>query len=161
MDLLTRIEYNISNLIQTISQGSYYFNWGPSNELDLAKAQFPCAQIFIENENCLDDPDGTSSNMYFQEVIFRIEVYATLDQEIDNPRFAINQELNKALVDLKRLFGNNWSLEYQGVAPADTIMYTGMTREYIEHNDVFVPSKMITNWRVRYEQDRTNPDIIA
>lgn len=161
MDLLTRIEYNLTNLIQNIEQGSYYFNWGPSNELDLAKAEFPCAQIFLENEDCLDETEATSSDMYFQEVIFRIEVYATLDKYIENPRFAINQELNKALSDLKRLLGTNWSLTYNGVAAADTIMYRRSYREYIEHNDVFIPSKMLTYWRVRYEQDRLNPDVIA
>src|SRR5574344_1919939 len=106
MDLLTQIEYNMKNLIENISQGSYYFNWGQSNEIDLCKVnQFPCAHIYLESEDCLDDPNGSANNMYFQQVTFRIEVIARHEVEMDNPRFTINQELNKALEDLKRLFG--------------------------------------------------------
>lgn len=156
-DLLTTIEYEMVKKIEGMTEGLYHFNWDSCNQLDVAKMEFPNAQIYLENENCLDSASGSNNQAYFQEVTFRIEVLARLEEECDNPRFDINVELNKALSDLKRVFGSDYSVN----GSVDTIMYTGSNREYIRNNDIFIPAKLITRWNVRYEQDRSDPDVFA
>lgn len=156
--ILTQIEEKMKTMIGSMEKGSYHFSWDQNiNEVDLAKSSFPTAAIYVEDENNLDDPDGPDSNAYFQEVNFRIEVYARLEEEMSNPRWEINKALNKCLDDLKKVFGSNYNMD--GVC--DKIMYQGSNREYINNNDVFIPAKLITRWLVEYEQDRDNPDIIA
>lgn len=166
--ILTKIEDEMYNLIAGMTTGDYHYNWGTVNELDMAKMQFPSALIYVEEEESLDDPNGAWSQAYFNEVNFRIEVMARLDREYENPVFEINRELNKCLDDLKKLFGGDpinadaiarggkgWNLN----GTADTMMYSGSRREEMKAaGDIFVPTKLITNWIVRYEQDRTNPD---
>lgn len=156
-DLLTKIEEAMKNAILSMEQGLYHFNWLSCNEEDMAKSSFPVANIYLEDETSLDDPDGPSNNMYFQEVLFRIEVLVKLEEEYSQPRFAINEQLNLALSDLKRLFGSDYSIN----GTVDTIMYKDSSREYIQRNDIFLPTKLITHWVVKYEQDRTDPDVIA
>lgn len=152
--ILTQIEEEMAELIESTRLGDYWFDWGPCNQHDMAKMKFPTALIYLGQEDSLDETDGAWGQAYFNDVIFRIEVYADLDREYESPVFEINKEFNKALDDLKRLFGTEWGLK----GAADTIMYVGSEREETKNGDIFVPGKLITRWRVRYEQDRLNPD---
>jgi hypothetical protein len=154
---LTQIEEKMYELIGAMYFGPYHFTWGSVNEEDVAKNVFPSALIYLEDENNLDDKNGAWGGAYFNEVVYRIEVKAQLDREYSNPVFEINKELNKALDDLKKLFGNNWSLD----GATDTIMYIGSKRQQEKLGDILVPSKLITRWLCRYEQSRTSPDELS
>jgi hypothetical protein len=153
---LTLIEEQMASLIGAMSIGSgYNFNWGSVNEIDKPKWEYPAAWITLENENNIDEPDGAWSNTYLQEAFYEIMVQTRLDQEVSSPIWEIDKELNMALDDLKKLFGANYSISGR----CDTIMYKGMTREFITQGDVFIPKRMITRWRIQYTQNRENPSI--
>lgn len=154
--ILTQIRNAMVEMIEGIELGSYHYIWH-ANQPDAAKMQFPTANIFLETETSLDDPNGPDSDMYFQECTFRIEVTAQLEQEMENPRWSIQDQLDKALDDLKCLFGNDYSVD----GTADIIMYRGSNIEYRRNNDIFIPARLITRWIVRYEQDRRSPDTVA
>lgn len=155
--LLTTIEDKMYALIAGMQAEPYNNVWGTVNERDMAKAKYPMAVIYFDGEANVDDANGTWSEAYYNEVTFRIEVKAQLDAQYDNPVVQIRQNLYLALDDLKMLFGNNWNLE----SACDTIMYRGA--EIIEERagDILVPSRMVTRWLVRYEQDRQIPTQVA
>lgn len=157
--ILTQIEESMVSLIQGMLPGLYHYTWGSQsvNEQDLAKATFPCAMIYLESDTSLDDPNGSHCGAYYHESIYRIEVKARLEEERANPKWAINAELNKAFDDLRKLFGRNYNLS----GACDTIMYQSMQREFVSNGDIFIPSKMITYWVVRWESDRSDPDLVA
>lgn len=157
--ILTQIEEAMASEIQAMQPGLYKYTWGAQsvNETDLAKVTFPCANIYLDSDTSLDDPTGSHCGAYFHESIFRIEVFARLEEERANPRWAINAELNKAFDDLLKLFGRNYNVS----GTCDTIMYRDMQREFVRNGDIFVPSKMITYWIVRWESVRTDPDLVA
>jgi len=155
--ILTQIEDKMYDLILSMQLGTYNYRWSTVNEQDMAKTTFPQALIYQDVENNLDERSGTWGGAYFNEVLFRIEVRPELDKEYSNPVFQINREFNKALDDLKQLFGRNWNL----VGASDTIMYTGSERVYELNGDIFVPGKLITRWLVKYEQDRVEPTTVC
>lgn len=155
--ILTQIEDKIYDYIRGMKTGPYHFSWGTVNERDLAKAAFPSALVYVDEEESLDEPDGAWGSAYFNEVSFRIEVIARTEVEYENPVFDINRDLNKALDDLKKVFGTNWSLDLTG----DIIMYRGSSREEIRNGDIFIPKKLITRWTVRYETSRTDPTEVS
>jgi len=155
--ILTQLEQAIADCITSMDTGLYHYRWTTVNEPDLAKCEFPCAAIYMENDTSLDDPNGPDSGMYMHETIYRIEVVARLESEVANPRWAINAELNKAFDDLLRLFGRNWSL----MGYTDTFMYQSSRREYLRTNDIFIPSKLVTYWRAKWESDRILTDQVA
>jgi hypothetical protein len=156
--ILTQIEEKMAELISNIDTASYNFVWSSIvNERDLAKRSFPSAVIYFEDEGNVDDQNGTWSQAYYNEVIFRIEVRAKLSSEYENPIVEIRKELYKCLDDLKMLFGTNWNLDYT----CDTIMYKSGTIVEEASNDIFIPSRLVTKWLVRYEQDRQQPTVTA
>jgi len=63
--------------------------------------------------------------------------------------------MNKALDDLKQLFGINYNLT--GVC--DTIMYRRSVRVEKPNGDILIPAEMETFWRVQYTQSRTDPTV--
>jgi hypothetical protein len=155
--ILTQIKNAMVDYITGMQCGLYHFEWC-AQEPDLAKAsKFPIAIVTLESDDSLDDPDGPDSGMYQNSTIYNIEVYAKLQQEVANPRDAINDELDKAFDDLRKLFGINHKLG----GACDHIMYRSMSRDVIANNNILVPSKMHTTWRVMWESDRQNPDQVA
>lgn len=155
--LLSDLEDKIAELINGIDSGPYNYHWGKSNERDMAKAEFPVANIYLESEDSLDEPDGAWSRAYFSEVTYRIEVMAQLDGEYENPPVEIRKMLYKCLDDLKRLFGKYWNLD----GTCNVFMFRGMEIVEQPSGDVFIPSKMITRWLCRYESDRLDPTVVA
>ena len=156
--ILTDIESRMAGLIGDMSIGDgYNFDWGSVNELDKSKWSYPAARIRLESEENQDDLEGAWARAYLQEAIYVIEVQTMLYEEAPQPTWVIDAELNKALDDLKRLFGINYSVS----GKCDVIMYVNMTREMFVHGDMMVPKRMFTRWRVRYTQDRQDPSISA
>lgn len=157
--IITLIEQGMANAIADMEEGPYNFNWTAQgvNQPDMAKASFPTAEIMLQSEDNLDEPDGPWADGYLQEATYVIRVRARLSEETDVPTWEINAELNKALDDLKKLFGTNYSVS----GYCDLIMYTGMERIDEPGGDIFMPKAMLTRWRVRYSQDRRTPTQVA
>ena len=152
--ILSKIEAAMAEHIEGMSVGDgYYSDWGSVNEPDISKQEFPSAEILVESEACLDEKEGVWSQVYEQEANFLIRVRVALDNEVETPLYEINAELNKALEDLKRLFGRNYTVSDS----CETIMYRGMQRLVDKGNDIFRPAYLETRWLVRYTQDRQEP----
>lgn len=153
--ILTRIQDGMASKIGTISKSDGYFcNWGSINEPDIAKQEFPSAEITFDNEDCLDETDSAWSNAYNQEAHFIIRVRAALANEETTPFYKINEELNKALEDLKRCFGIHYTASENA---CEIIMYQGAQRINDNSNDIFRPAYLDTRWLVKYTQVRTDP----
>jgi hypothetical protein len=157
-DILTKIEAGMAATIAAITKGNGYFNdWGTINEPDTARQTFPSAEIMIDTEECLDEDGGVWSQAYEQKCTYMIRVRTSLNNEENTPAYEINRELNKALSDLKRAFGR----DYTASDSCDTVMYVGMNRITDRNNDIFRPAYMETKWTVRYTQNRLEPTINA
>jgi len=154
---LQSIEDAMVTLIESMIAGPYNYAWGSCNQRDMAKQLWPNAVIYFENEENVDEEDGSWMQAYYNKVMFRIEVRTRLDAEYSNPVVEIRKELYKCLDDLKMVFGINWNIS----GTCDTIMYRGSEIIEEQANDIFIPSKLVTNWLVRYEQDRKDPTITA
>jgi len=151
-DVLSRIEGDMATKIEAMSSGPYFYKWGSVNEEDRAKQIWPSAEIRLIEEVNLDEEGGAWSNAYMNVATYEIWVRATLEQEVADNYYAINERLNRALHDLKKCFGINYSL-----APCGLIMYQGMRRESERTADSLMPVRMITSWRVQYTQERSDP----
>ena len=139
----------------TITDG-YYSNWITVNERNLSIGSFPRAEVYYSDEKNMDTLAGASDLAYTIEVSFEIHVFVTVQQSSKNPLFDVLAEFDKALDDLKMLFGNNSSVN----STCDSFMFTEMKRE-AEAKDQFIPTKMITKWRAVYSQDRKAPSLYA
>lgn len=156
--ILTRIEEAMESLIKTMRYPEYNYNWYTVNQPDLAKVTFPCATIKLDpQERNLDETNAAHAGCYYNEDLFIITVTGKLDTETDLPTFEINKIHNKALDDLKKIFGINNSID----DTADVILYRSAIRNIKRNGDIFVPGELITNWIVRYTQDRHNPTQIG
>jgi hypothetical protein len=156
--ILTEIEHAMSDYISEMSVGTgYNFDWGSVNEPDVARQTFPSAEIAIVSETNRDDTDGVWSQGYEQEVVFALRIRVSIDNEEMTPAYAVNADLNKALDDIKRLFGNHYTMSDY----CETLMYMGMVRVTDARNDIFRPSYMDVQIRCRYTQDRKNPLVNA
>jgi hypothetical protein len=154
MPILTQIENSLAEAISSIKQSNGYYNdWGSINEPDVAKQDFPSAEIILESEECLDETTGAWSQSYNQEATFLIQVRACNDNEEDIPVYEINKKLNSALEDLKKLFGTFYTIS----GNCELIMYRGSLRMQDPNNDIFRPSYLHTRWLIKYTQDRKNP----
>jgi hypothetical protein len=152
--VLTKIEEGIESYILTIRRSTdYYFDWYTVNETDVASQTFPSAEIFIDSEECQDEEDGVWAGGYNQHVYLTIRVRMETANEETNPTYDINKELNKALDDLKRMFGNQYTVSDS----CDTMMYKGMIRVLDRSNNILRASYMDTQWFIKYTQDRKNP----
>lgn len=152
--ILTRIEEAMASRIAALRKSDgYYLNWGTVNEPDVAKQKFPSAEIVLDYEECLDETDTAWSGAYNQEAHYVIRIRAQLDNEEVIPFYEINKELNKALEDLKKLFGNHYTVS----DACETIVYQGAQRIVDRGNDIFRPAYLDTKWLVKYTQVRIDP----
>lgn len=153
--ILTRIESAIETLIKTMRTPTYNYDWNCVNILDLAKCTFPSAVVIL-NPNEINI-DNSADDLYQNEVTFDIEVIGSLSSEEQQPRIKINEVHNKCLDDLKKIFGINYSLN----CTCDTIRYISSRREFRKNNDILLPGKLITNWKVSYCQSRIDPTTLG
>jgi len=109
----------------------------------------------VEAERCVDESDGAAAQLYTNEVDFLIIVRSQLASVVDIPNYSVNADHNKALDDLKKLFGTNYHI----TNTCDRIMYKSSEREIKKNGDIFVPGDMLTRWVVYYRQDRQSPEI--
>jgi hypothetical protein len=131
---------------------SYNFNWKTINQPDEALGDFPRAIIHHAAENCIDEMTGQDAQSYTNNVVFVIQVKGSQGWN-DNANFMIRSNLRLALDDLKKLFGQDTSIN----GTCEAVMYRSSQVIPINQNDIQRPSHMNTNWMVRYAQDRIDP----
>jgi hypothetical protein len=155
----SKIEENI--LAIAVVDG-FNFDWD-SNTRDLTQAQFPNFYVRMINEVNLDFDSGeTNFQSYDNEVETQITIWTKNDDSGYDPQRISEDELDKAEDDLKRLFGDSGQQgSTLGGVGADMFYYMGSETDYFESNDIFVPSKRTLKFRLRYTQDRLDPEQIA
>lgn len=154
--ILSQIEDSMKELIESMQPGAYHYSW-MVNCPDRSKATFPLANIYLESDNSQDNIGGSSNQEYTHVSIYRIEVITKFEQEMDNPQFQVNVDLNLAFDDLLKIFGVYPNLR----GKCDTIMYLSMSREFSKTGDIMVPAKMITRFRVEWESSRVEPSHVV
>jgi hypothetical protein len=151
--ILDYIELNIKIMILGMTKsGGYNFDWRTVNQPDEALGGFPRAVIVSPGENCIDLLTGQDAQSYANDVLFGIQIKGQQDWN-DNANFMIRSSLRLALDDLKRLFGNNTSIN----GTCEVAMYKSSQVININQNDIQRPSHLNTSWLVRYTQDRLDP----
>ena len=125
--ILTNIETQIAVLIDGMTVvGGFNFDWGISNEDDLAiKNKYPNAEIFVVAEEGDDEDEMNHAEAYGITATVEIHVTSKLTSADKNPKFTINAKHNLALDDLKKLFGGNQHLNNT----ANVILYRSMDRD--------------------------------
>lgn len=151
--ILTRIENKMKELIESMAPGAYHYSWSV-NCPDRSKVTFPLANIFLESDVSLDSRGGASNDMYMHESVFKINVTTKLEQEVGNPLWDVNVDLNLALDDLLAVFGRHPTLD----GMTDVIMYRDMIRTFSKNGDLLIPVSMETRWVCTWESDRRYPD---
>lgn len=157
--ILTNIEAQMVTIIEAMTTvAGFQFTWGTANQPDKALQDAAMvAEIYLQNEDNLDEPDGVDSNSYLNAVFFEIKVQSTNTALAATPIFGVNAIHNKALDDLKKAFGTNYHLNNT----ANSIMYRNSTREVLPAGDLFTPGVMTSIWRVDYAQDREDVTVNA
>lgn len=154
VDILTKIEEAMAERIGALStRDGYYLDWGTINEPDIARQEFPSAEIMLDYEDNIDETNSSWSGAYNNEAHYIIRVRCSLANEEVTPIYEINKQLNLALSDLKRLFGIHFTVSDS----CETIMYQGVQRQTDNSNDIFRPKYMDTKWLVKYTQVRIDP----
>lgn len=158
--LPTAIRNQIISMINGIDgTGDYYFDWaGVSPSMfDLNKiTAYPTATVETGNENNLDDFNTMNGGLYWNEIDVRIHAFVQVDESAlaitENPIDHIDNEIDKAVEDLKRVFGNSQNLG----GTCQNSMYNGYEKYYTE--DFNRPAYFIFKLKVQYRQIRTNPE---
>lgn len=153
--ILNDQETAIETLIKTMTiWNGYNFDWTTVNNRNYALGAWPRAEVYIIEEENLDDVNGISSMDYTNRVVYEIHVAGKLTTSSNNPFFDINSIHNYAIDDLKRLFGDPDNRSVSDTC--DSFLYKGFKRE-LKSVDQFTPNKIVTKWVATYSQDRQNP----
>ena len=166
------IRDNVATLIGAMRYSDgYNLDWSPCNQIDVpvryvfvdeATQRYvyvPHAMVTLGDEECVDDDNAAWSGSYTNEITLQIRVDAPQVLESINPNFSIDDPIDYAIDDLKRLFGKNPSANSAGCLP---IMYKGAKKaEMYKTGDIFLPKYIETEWLVRYVQDREEPSQLS
>lgn len=117
---------------------------------------YPAAvKVECKAEDNEDDNGGADYETYNNIMTVTIKTVDRLSSEPTNPIDAANVLTSRMLHDLKRLFGINYSIN--AGCDAEFIQYVGSEVEETVTKDVFQAVNLISTWKVRYRQRRTNP----
>ena len=166
------IRDNVATLIGSMRYADgYNLDWSPCNVIETPQryvfldestqryVYVPHAIVTLGDEECVDDDNATWAGGYTNEVTMEIRVDAPQVLETLNPNFSIDDPIDYAIDDLKRLFGLNPSANSAGCLP---IMYKAARKaEMYQTGDIFLPKYIITEWLVRYVQDRASPSQVS
>lgn len=155
--LIDSIELNIKIMILGMTRaGGFNSDWQTVNQPDEAIGAFPRAVIISPLETCVDTLSGQDAQSYTNDILFGIQVKVQQDWT-DNAQFMIRSSLRLALDDLKKMFGNNTSIN----GTCEVVMYKNSQVININQNDIQRPSHLNTSWLVRYAQDRLDPMVVS
>jgi hypothetical protein len=151
--LISLIENKIVDLIGSLTvAGGFNYDWNGVIEGDIHTAVFPSANLVLEEEKNIDEPEGEEivgptgafSEAYYNAIRFVIKIGGTVGGNVTPDRHAFY----KALDDFKKIFGINYTLDNSG---ASAILYRGF--KMVNAGGIL----METTWLVRYYQNRKEP----
>ena len=166
-DLLTNINSELEDLLATMTTGGgYNYTWletsiNPLNR-DFAEAIvttyaaiFPVAFIHYGPENVVKPTMSqlaANGQTYTNDIDFRLEVFLGAS----NADVA-DVQINKAISDLKKLLFNNDCLD----GNAFVLLYTGHGRDTAFADAEGCAGRLFFDITIRYNQDITNPEVLA
>ena len=155
--LIAKIEGAVTGFIGALKKdGGYNYDWNKPVIFDKvlpSTSKFPSARIDLIDEKNIDElegdsvvgPTGAFAGAYYNVLNYKI----TIGGGKDNGDAPSRDELFRALDDLKKVFGINYTLGNSG---ASIIMYRGF--ELVDGDDGLT---IESSWLIRYYQSRTNP----
>ncbi|MDR0307629.1 MAG: hypothetical protein LBI42_12445 [Chitinispirillales bacterium] len=155
--LIAKIESRILELIGNINEGGgYNYNWEKRAAVNMVFSDgtmFPGAGIDLVEEKNIDEaenenvagPTGANACAYYNVLDYCISIGGKY-----NGKSPERGQLFKALDDLKKVFGINYTL---GDSGASIVMYRGFELVNDENGLLTIKS----SWLVRYYQSRTEP----
>ena len=150
---VSRIEALIAGMT---TAGGYNSTWCALPTASLANDKnfqsFPCGQAIVITED--EDPDAEFTQTYANQCIVEIMVKDDLSSVKADPQRDIRDVYYNDLEDLKKLFGQDTSLNDLGV---NGFYYLGMELVNHEDKDYFTPKHMIVRFTMTYRQDRFTP----
>jgi len=153
--LIAKIEGAVTGFIGALKKdGGYNYDWkAAATDVVLSTGVFPSARVDLIDEKNIDElegdsvvgPTGAFAGAYYNVLNYKI----TIGGGKDNGDAPSRDELFRALDDLKKVFGINYTLGNSG---ASIIMYRGF--ELVDGDDGLT---IESSWLIRYYQSRTNP----
>jgi len=169
MPHLTDIYDEIATLIGGMTTGGgYNFTWDSTSvnpkDFDMVEAIqsgdafsdiFPVTLVHY-GEEVVEKPSmnqlAANGQSYTNDIDFKIEVRVGAS-DVNTA----DQEINKAVSDLKKLFFNNDCLNGNSFI----VLYTGHIREPFFADASGCAGRLLFNITVRYNQDITNPEVLV
>jgi hypothetical protein len=160
-DLLDLIEAKLKELIEGMTiAGGYNYDWGTVNSTDEANADYPLCNIIQGDEENVDDDAGGASTQSYDNIAFYDLVCKSQNQStLPDPNFSIHSEFNKMSHDIKKLFGTQPNCQLEGLA--ENVEYLGKTPKFHRSGDIFRAGDITIRIRVKYSQDRLEPNNLA
>jgi len=163
MDMLTNIELELKNALLTIGGTSifgydYYNNVTIVNVEDEAVAvefgQYPTIAVYLsEREPIISQNSGAYNNRPQFKLVCDVALEQT--EDIENPRFQINQKMNEMLSDIKAVIHINNTLN----CACNEIMIVDSFRTYNTDGDMYRVGQLNVMLSVDYAQSKLNPNL--
>jgi len=155
----TTIRDNIADLILSMTKvGGYNADWQTVQQDDVTLGGWPRATVHLGEETCNDAEDGTYHQVYACSADVMIDIGVKLTTKSPNPQYAIDDLLDEAIDDIKRMFGRNLSIGGAGTLP---LLYVSCSTPDLATGDVFVTKTATMTWTISYLQCRTEPSQIG
>jgi len=167
-DVITNINAEIETLIATMTTGGgYNYTWLSTStnpkDFDFAEALvsddfaalFPVTLIHYGPEDVAKptmNQLAANGRTYTNDLQFVLEVYVGADDSD-----VADVQINKAISDLKKLFFNEDCLN----GKAFIVLYTGHRRDTAFSDAESCAGRLLFEITVRYNQDITDPEILA
>lgn len=125
---------------------------------DFNKAQFPLYNVYMLEENSMDEAVYPNMNSFRNTVLMEIHCYNKLSSESSNSTFDIDKILNYMLHDIKKMIGSNRTLG----STCESIFYKRSERvDSGGREDIMLPKKLIITAEINYSQDDRTPSVAA
>lgn len=155
----TTIRDNIANLILSMTKsGGYNADWQTVQQDEVTLGGWPRATVHLGEETSTDTEDGTFHEVYNCTADVLVNIGVKLTTKKANPQYEIDDMLNEAIDDIKRMFGRNVSIGGAGTLP---ILYVSCSTPEYATGDVFVTKTSTMTWTISYLQCRTEPSQIG
>lgn len=142
MSISTIISTIVSKLEDMTTTNDYIYNCGTVQEFDINKIKvFPSYYVILPVETAIPN----YMNNFRNNISLEIHCLNKVTSET-NSIFNINNILNNMLHDVKKMIGNNPTLD----GLVDVFDYTRSTRIPNNGNDIIIPSKLIVTCNVFY-----------
>lgn len=125
---------------------------------DFNKAQFPLYNVYVINEESMDEAVFPNMNSFRNTATIEIHCYNKLADESSNSVFDIDTVLNYMLHDIKKMIGSNRTLG----STCESIFYKRSERvDSGGREDIMLPKKLIITAEINYSQDDRTPSVAA